>query len=122
MRNKTVAPYAIPYRDEQVMSLQNVSLCVPRASSGLDPTQPVIAVSPHSPHEIPPNHVVIRVDRFGFSANNVTYQALGEAPNFRYVSALLARIFVDLTYPAELATSSSTTCRKLKDLLARSMA
>ncbi|THH32433.1 hypothetical protein EUX98_g1786 [Antrodiella citrinella] len=36
------------------------------------------------PTSLPENSVLIRVHRFGFSANNITYQALGETPNFRY--------------------------------------
>ena len=46
----------------------NLTLCVPRLSSGQDPNQPVIVRSPKLKH-LPPNHVLIRVDRFGFSAN-----------------------------------------------------
>jgi hypothetical protein len=41
------------------------------------------------PTNIPLHHVLIKVDRFGFSANNITYQALGEAPHFRFVYILL---------------------------------
>ena len=63
---------------------QNVSLCVPRASSGLDPQVPSVVVTPR-PSELPKDHIIVQVDRFGFSANNVSYQALGEAPLFRYV-------------------------------------
>ncbi|EIN05342.1 hypothetical protein PUNSTDRAFT_106993 [Punctularia strigosozonata HHB-11173 SS5] len=59
------------------------TLCVPRPSSGLNPNQPML-VKAAPPAGIPPHHVLIEVDRFGFSANNVTYQALGEAPHFRY--------------------------------------
>ncbi len=36
------------------------------------------------PAYIPDNHILLRVDRFGFSANNITYQALGEHPRYRY--------------------------------------
>ncbi|TFK72424.1 hypothetical protein BDN72DRAFT_815966 [Pluteus cervinus] len=61
----------------------NLTLCLPRPSSGLDPRAPVLVNSP-IPRSIPPDHVLIRVDRFGFSANNITYQALGEHPHFRY--------------------------------------
>ncbi|KAF8155594.1 hypothetical protein B0H34DRAFT_502730 [Crassisporium funariophilum] len=61
----------------------NISLCSPRSSSGQDPNTPVIVVSP-KPIFCPANHVLIKVDRFGFSANNITYQALGEHPHFRY--------------------------------------
>ncbi|KAG5646345.1 hypothetical protein DXG03_003668 [Asterophora parasitica] len=65
------------------MSDGNLTLCVPRASSGQDPHQPILASS-QKPTHLPPNHVLIQVDRFGFSANNITYQALGEHPHFRY--------------------------------------
>ncbi|EGO03695.1 hypothetical protein SERLA73DRAFT_175287 [Serpula lacrymans var. lacrymans S7.3] len=61
----------------------NLTLCHPRPSSGQNPNQAIVVVSP-TPSKLPPNHVLIKVDRFGFSANNVTYQALGEAPHFRY--------------------------------------
>ncbi|KDR79940.1 hypothetical protein GALMADRAFT_116466 [Galerina marginata CBS 339.88] len=61
----------------------NITLSSPRPSSGQDPHSPVIVVS-QRPTECPQNHVLIKVDRFGFSANNVTYQALGEHPHFRY--------------------------------------
>ncbi|KZP33794.1 hypothetical protein FIBSPDRAFT_924237 [Athelia psychrophila] len=65
----------------------NLTLCVPRASSGQNPHQPVLVRTPKpdlTRPDAPKNHVLIKVDRFGFSANNVTYQALGEAPHFRY--------------------------------------
>ncbi len=64
---------------------QNVTLCVPRPAYGLDPETPVLAMTT-LPAELPDNHVLIEVDRFGFSTNNITYQALGESPVFRYVS------------------------------------
>ncbi|KAI0697031.1 hypothetical protein BC835DRAFT_1270944 [Cytidiella melzeri] len=62
--------------------MQNISLCVARPSSGLNPHEPVLVSSPKP--QVPENHVLIEIDRFGFSANNVTYQALGETPHFRY--------------------------------------
>ncbi|KAI0346376.1 hypothetical protein BDW22DRAFT_1323844 [Trametopsis cervina] len=62
--------------------MQNLTLCVARPSSGLDPHTPLLVS--HKMPPVPENHVLIEVDRFGFSANNVTYQALGEAPHFRY--------------------------------------
>ncbi|KAF8235026.1 hypothetical protein L208DRAFT_1393236 [Tricholoma matsutake] len=61
----------------------NLTLCVSRTSSGQDYPQPLLVTSP-KPTDCPPNHVLIKVDRFGFSANNITYQALGEHPHFRY--------------------------------------
>ncbi|THU84260.1 hypothetical protein K435DRAFT_971258 [Dendrothele bispora CBS 962.96] len=57
---------------------QNLTLCFARGSS-----QPIIATSTKPTH-IPENHILICVDRFGLSANNITYQALGEHPHFRY--------------------------------------
>ncbi|KAK7441043.1 hypothetical protein VKT23_016827 [Stygiomarasmius scandens] len=57
---------------------QNLTLCFARGSS-----HPIIATS-SKPNHIPENHILICVDRFGFSANNITYQALGEHPHFRY--------------------------------------
>lgn len=50
----------------------NLTLCVPRPSSGQNPHQPIIAQS-LKPEYIPPNHVLIRVDRFGFSANKCVW-------------------------------------------------
>lgn len=62
---------------------KNLTLCSPRPSTGLDPNNAVITRSA-KPDYCPPNHVLIKVDRFGFSANNITYQSLGEHPHFRY--------------------------------------
>jgi hypothetical protein len=66
---------------------ENISLVVSRPSSGLDLKVPVL-VAEKLPTSIPANYIVIKVDRFGFSTNNVTYQALGEHPHFRYVAIL----------------------------------
>ncbi|KAG1730806.1 uncharacterized protein EDB91DRAFT_1239013 [Suillus paluster] len=63
--------------------MKNFILCHPRASSGQDPNQAII-VKCDIPQTIPIDHVLLEVDRFGFSANNVTYQALGETSHFRY--------------------------------------
>lgn len=68
-------------------SLENLTLCVPRASTGANPLEPVLAVTPKpelSGENAPANHILIKVDRFGYSTNNVTYQTLGEVPHFRY--------------------------------------
>ena len=62
----------------------NISLCSPRTSSGQNPSTPILVVSA-KPLGCPPNHVLIKIDRFGFSANNITYQALGEHPHFRWI-------------------------------------
>lgn len=88
---KVVASCAI-YRIEprlsslniNVQQMKNLILCHPRASSGQDPNQAII-VKCEVPQTIPNDHVLLEVDRFGFSANNVTYQALGEASHFRPV-------------------------------------
>ncbi|KAG9313370.1 hypothetical protein JVU11DRAFT_5687 [Chiua virens] len=61
----------------------NLTICHPRLSSGKDANTAVLAKS-IVPTALPANHVLIKVDRFGFSANNITYQALGEVPHFRY--------------------------------------
>ena len=61
----------------------NEALCVPRPSSGLDCNQLVLNKHPIPSQRLPVNHVLIKVDRFGFSTNNITYQALGEHPHFR---------------------------------------
>ncbi|KAL4254586.1 Protein of unknown function DUF2855 [Abortiporus biennis] len=62
--------------------VENQSLCVPRQSQ----SQGNNAVIAHSTFSttLPDNHVLIQLDRFGFSANNITYQLLGEAPHYRY--------------------------------------
>lgn len=62
----------------------NLTICHPRLSSGKDSNIAVV-VNSLVPTVLPVNHVLIKVDRFGYSANNVTYQALGEIPHFRYV-------------------------------------
>ncbi|KAF8636936.1 hypothetical protein AX17_003187 [Amanita inopinata Kibby_2008] len=62
---------------------ENTVLCVPRASSGLQCDKLVLSKQP-LPVSCPPNHVLIKVDRFGFSTNNITYQTLAEHPHFRY--------------------------------------
>ncbi|KAG7085752.1 hypothetical protein E1B28_003295 [Marasmius oreades] len=56
----------------------NWTLCFPRGSS-----TPVLVKSP-KPAYVPAYHILLRMDRFGFSANNITYQALGEHPSLRY--------------------------------------
>ncbi|KAM6503342.1 Protein of unknown function (DUF2855) domain containing protein [Amanita muscaria] len=61
----------------------NAILCTPRPSSGIDCNQLVLHRYP-LPSSYPTNHVLIKVDRFGFSTNNITYQVLGEHPHFRY--------------------------------------
>lgn len=64
----------------------NLSLCVPRPSSAeARPRNSLksVLVKSDIPKTDQENFVLIRVDRFGFSANNITYQALGEAPHFR---------------------------------------
>ncbi|KAF8137562.1 hypothetical protein EV363DRAFT_1318335 [Boletus edulis] len=60
----------------------NLTICHPRPSSGQG-SNTVVAES-LVPTDLPANHVLIKIDRFGYSANNVTYQALGEVPHFRY--------------------------------------
>ncbi|TFK23688.1 hypothetical protein FA15DRAFT_757079 [Coprinopsis marcescibilis] len=65
------------------MSVRNATLCSPRPSAAtLGET--MIVETTLDLAAIPINHVAIKVDRFGFSANNITYQALGEHPHFRY--------------------------------------
>ncbi|KAJ7194225.1 hypothetical protein GGX14DRAFT_586804 [Mycena pura] len=66
------------------ISVENVSLCFQRPSVPVSGGTTVIAVSSLPTQDLPPNHVLIKVERFGFSANNITYQALGEQPHFRY--------------------------------------
>jgi len=77
---------------------QNLTLCVIRRAAipypftldGDSPSKhlehPVIVSSTvkglDSKGKIPLNHVLLKVDRFGFSANNVTYGMLGEDPHF----------------------------------------
>jgi hypothetical protein len=47
---------------------ENVTLCSPRHSAGLNPNEPFLLIS-DKPESLPPNHVLLEVDRFGFSAN-----------------------------------------------------
>lgn len=63
----------MPFKDDS-----NWTLCFPRGSS-----TPILVESPR-PADVPAYHVLLKVDRFGFSANNITYQALGEHPSLRY--------------------------------------
>ncbi|KAL0068332.1 hypothetical protein AAF712_004719 [Marasmius tenuissimus] len=56
----------------------NWTLCFPRSSSN------AMVVKSPKPSLVPAYHVLLKMDRFGFSANNVTYQALGEHPSLRY--------------------------------------
>ncbi|KAJ6622546.1 hypothetical protein B0H10DRAFT_2013190 [Mycena sp. CBHHK59/15] len=65
-------------------TVSNISLCFPRPSAGLLHREAAEIALNSIPTQLPPNHVLIKVDRFGFSANNITYQALGEQPHFRY--------------------------------------
>jgi hypothetical protein len=65
----------------------NATLCSPRPSADESSKSPIIVNSSLDLEAIPANHIVIKVDRFGFSANNITYQALGEHPHFRCVSS-----------------------------------
>lgn len=70
---------------ESSLVFSNVSLCVPKLSSGMS-TYSSILISSEVSHTKGENNVLIRVERFGFSTNNITYQALGEIPHFRYAS------------------------------------
>ena len=65
------------------MTDHNLTLVVPRLSSLPQPEVSSVLASHRNPEELPLNHVLICVDRFGFTANNITYQALGEEPHFR---------------------------------------
>ncbi|KAJ7728587.1 hypothetical protein DFH07DRAFT_757232 [Mycena maculata] len=65
-------------------TVTNLSLCFPRPSASLKSRDAAVVAASSIPTDLPPNHVLIKVERFGFSANNVTYQALGEQPHFRY--------------------------------------
>ena len=84
-----------------VRSYENTTLCVRRGGTS-KLSEAVMAKSTIS--EIPENHILIevgsecygsrrelshlrkntQVDKFGWSANNVTYGMLGEDPHFRY--------------------------------------
>ncbi|KAF7975365.1 hypothetical protein HWV62_9689 [Athelia sp. TMB] len=51
---------------------ENLTLCVPRASTGANPLEPVLVSSPKpslSGAGAPENHILIKVDRFGYSTN-----------------------------------------------------
>lgn len=63
------------------MPYYNSTLCVPRGGS----KKLAKAVIVDSVIEtVPPQNVLIRVDKFGWSANNITYGVLGEDSHFRY--------------------------------------
>ncbi|KAF7335834.1 hypothetical protein MVEN_02239700 [Mycena venus] len=62
----------------------NLSLCFQRPSARLVSGDKAVIAASAIPRQLPPNSILIKVDRFGFSANNVTYQALGEQAHFRY--------------------------------------
>ncbi|KAL5534942.1 hypothetical protein ACEPAF_3032 [Sanghuangporus sanghuang] len=64
------------------VEVDNLTLCVPRPSYPLSGS--ALLVKSGIPKTSEDCYVLIRVERFGFSANNVTYQALGEASHFRY--------------------------------------
>lgn len=62
--------------------VQNLNLCVARGGpDGL--AKPMLAQSTIDAKRIPPNHILLKIDKFGFSANNITYGLLGESPHFR---------------------------------------
>jgi len=65
------------------MTGHNLTLVVPRLSGFPQPEVSSALVSHPNPVQLLPNHVLIRIDRFGFTANNVSYQTLGEVPHFR---------------------------------------
>ncbi|KAF8215236.1 hypothetical protein K438DRAFT_1562324 [Mycena galopus ATCC 62051] len=62
----------------------NLSLCFQRPAVRTVSRDAAVIAATSIPSHLPPNHILIRIDRFGFSANNITYQALGEQPHFRY--------------------------------------
>ncbi|KAF9069330.1 hypothetical protein BDP27DRAFT_1265111 [Rhodocollybia butyracea] len=80
------------------MNATNLTLCFPRSSSSSS-SKSVLAVSSILTEQLQRNHIVVKVDRFGWSANNVTYQALGRHPHFRYYDF----------HPAPAAPSTSTS-------------
>ncbi|KAG8895741.1 hypothetical protein FRB99_000376 [Tulasnella sp. 403] len=59
---------------------KNSTLCVPRGGN----LHEAVVVDSEITLPIPPEHVLVKVDKFGWSANNVTYGILGEDPHFRY--------------------------------------
>ncbi|KAG8936610.1 hypothetical protein FRC02_000603 [Tulasnella sp. 418] len=63
-------------------SYENLTLCVPRGGPKRLSEGVIVENTISSP--IPQNHVLIQVDKFGWSANNVTYGMLGEDTHFRY--------------------------------------
>ncbi|KAG8999192.1 hypothetical protein FRB90_012136 [Tulasnella sp. 427] len=63
------------------MPYYNSTLCVPRGGSKKLGKAVVVDSVIES---VPAQHVLIRVDKFGWSANNITYGILGEDAHFRY--------------------------------------
>ncbi|KAJ3730109.1 hypothetical protein DFJ43DRAFT_1000283 [Lentinula guzmanii] len=66
----------------------NSTLCFPRPSSQTSASSLPKSFLVRSPipnfQELQKGYILLKVDKFGWSANNVTYQALGEHPHFRY--------------------------------------
>jgi hypothetical protein len=61
---------------------ENLTLCVRR--DGLDNLRkPPLLVKSPLPQELPSDHILVKIDKFGFSANNVTYGVLGDNEYFR---------------------------------------
>jgi len=90
------------------MTDHNLTLAVPRLSSFPQPEVSSALVSHPNPAQLLPNHVLIRVDRFGFTANNVSYQALGEVPHFRWVCLECVGSLVEGLINILVVTSIST--------------
>ncbi|KAJ3859543.1 hypothetical protein EV359DRAFT_86282 [Lentinula novae-zelandiae] len=82
----------------------NTTLCFPRNLSSSAPSSSssksliVSSVIPTS-KELQKGSILLKIDKFGWSANNVTYQALGEHPHFRYYDF----------HPAPVSSSASVT-------------
>lgn len=57
-----------------VMAHSNATLCLPRPSSGLNTKVPAIVTSELPSAALPPNHVLIRVERYRFSSKINTFQ------------------------------------------------
>ncbi|KAF8319458.1 hypothetical protein DL93DRAFT_2053669 [Clavulina sp. PMI_390] len=63
--------------------LRNTTLCVKRGGASAL-SDAVVVQSQLDVAQLKENQVILQVDKFGFSANNVTYGLLGEHPHFRY--------------------------------------
>lgn len=90
------------------MLFHNTHLCVRRGGvAGL--AHPTLVDSELNSSDLQENQIVLRVETFGFSANNITYGLLGEHPHFRSKPSVVS---IDLPPTILLDTSIFSLLRK----------